>query len=124
MTHVVSRSGAEDEAEDPPVRALTREEASALRARLPMVSPWRVIATQALVGLVCVALVGGVTQQGAAAWSALYGALAVVLPSALLARGMTKKARNPASAAVGFLVWEMLKIGAAVALLVIAPRAV
>jgi ATP synthase protein I len=89
-----------------------------------MVSPWRVIATQAFVGLVCVALVGGVTQQGAAAWSALYGALAVVLPSAVLARGMTKKARNPASAAVGFLVWEMLKIGAAVALLVMAPRAV
>jgi ATP synthase protein I len=89
-----------------------------------MLSPWRVIATQAVVGLVCVAIVGGITQQGTAAWSALYGVLAVVLPGALLARGMTKKARNPVAAAAGFLVWEILKIGAAVALLVIAARVV
>jgi ATP synthase protein I len=124
MTNVVSRSGAEDEADEPPVRALTREEASALRARLPMISPWRVIATQAVVGLVCVAVVGGVTQQGTAALSALFGVLAVVLPGSLLARGMTKKASSPVASAAGFLVWEMLKIGTAIAMLVIAARVV
>lgn len=89
-----------------------------------MVSPWRVIATQAVVGLVCIALVGGLTQQGTAALSALFGVLAVVLPGAVLARGMTRKASSPVASAAGFLVWEMLKIGMAVALLVIAVRVV
>ena len=75
-------------------------------------------------GLVCAAVVWALTRQGGAAWSALYGAAAVVLPSALLARGMTKRARNPMAMAAGFMFWEMLKIGVAVAMLAIAVRVV
>jgi len=113
-----------DEAMDASYKTLTAEEAKALRSKLPMVSPWRVLGAQALAGLVCTALVWAVTQSSSAAWSALYGALAVVLPGALLARGMTRGTRSPVAAAVGFMFWEMLKIAASIALLVIAARVV
>jgi len=113
-----------DEAVDAPFKALTAEEARALKSKLPMVSPWRVLVAQALAGLVCTAVVWAVTQSSSAAWSALYGALAVVLPGALLARGMTRGTRSPVAAAVGFMFWEMLKIAASIALLVIAARVV
>lgn len=105
-------------------RRLTHEEAQRLRAGIPQVSPWRVVAAQAVAGLVCWAVIWLVTRSGGAAWSALYGAAAVVLPSALLARGMTRGTRSPVAAAAGFMFWELLKIGVAVAMLVIAARVV
>jgi ATP synthase protein I len=106
------------------LRRMTRGEAEALRARHAGVSPWRVVAAQAGVGLSCAALAWLVTRSGSAAWSALYGALAVVVPGALLARGMTRGVVSAVAAATGFLVWEMLKIGVAVAMLAIAARVV
>lgn len=111
-------------AEEEDFRRLTREEAQRLRAGIPQVSPWRVVAAQAAAGLVCWAVIWLVTRSGGAAWSSLYGAAAVVLPSALLARGMTRGARSPVAAAAGFMFWEMLKIGVAIAMLVIAARVV
>jgi ATP synthase protein I len=124
MSNAVGRAQGADEVEDAPFKALSAEEAKVLKASLPMVSPWRVVAAQALVGLLCTALVWGITQSGSAAWSALYGAAAVVLPSALMARGMTRGTRSPVAAAAGFMFWEMLKIAVAVAMLVIAARVV
>jgi ATP synthase protein I len=117
-------AGFADEAQDPPFKTLSREEAQALRVNLPQVSPWRVVAAQAAAGLVCPALAWLVTQRSGAAWSALYGALAVALPGALLARGMTRRAGSAVAAAAGFLFWEMLKIGVAIAMLVIAAKVV
>lgn len=120
----------EDEPDSNPPQPdpLTREQANALRARLGTVSPWRVVFAQAVAGLVCAGLFRIFSQQGAAAGSALYGAVAAVLPSALLARGLTRRvSMRPASAvaaAAGFMFWEMLKIGVAIAMLVIAPRVV
>ncbi len=65
------------------------------------------------------------SRQASAVWSALYGAAAVVLPSALLARGMTRSdSPNPGAAVIGFMLWEALKVGTAVAMLVIAARVV
>lgn len=114
-----------DEAQEPPVRTLSREEAQALRATLPQVSPWRVVAVQAVAGLVCAAVTWFVTQRSGAAWSALYGAAAVVVPGALLARGMTRNPRpDPGAAVFGFMFWELVKIGVAVAMLAAAPRVV
>ena len=110
--------------EEEDFRRLTHEEAQRLRAGIPQVSPWRVVAAQAVAGLVCWAVIWLVTRSGGAAWSSLYGAAAVVLPSALLARGMTRGTSSPVAAAAGFLFWEMLKIGVAVAMLVIAARVV
>ena len=113
-----------DEATDPPFKTLSREEAQALRASIPQVSPWRVVAAQAAAGVVCGAVTWLVTERSGAAWSALYGAAAVVVPGALLARGMTRGVGSPVAAAAGFLFWEMLKIGVAIAMLVIAARVV
>ena len=107
-----------------PYKPLTRDEAQALRARLPMVSPWRVVAVQAVAGVACAVLLGLITQQLVIAWSALYGAAAIVLPNVLMARGATRRTINPMAAAVGLLVWEMLKIGVAIAMLVIASKVV
>ena len=115
---------AEDGAEQEVFKTWTREEAQAWRRVNPSLSPWRVVAVQAAAGLVCCAAVWAFTQRGEAAWSALYGVAAVVLPSALLARGMTRGTRNPLAAAAGFMFWEMLKIGVAIAMLVIAARVV
>lgn len=106
------------------VEPWSRQQAEAWRKSNPPVSPWRVVAAQAVVGLVCGVVVWALTQRGEAAWSALYGAAAVVLPSALLARGMTRGTRNPLASAAGFMFWEMLKIGVAIAMLVIASRVV
>lgn len=124
IDHGARHAGYADEAQDPPFKTLSREEAQALKAKLPQVSPWRVVAAQAVAGLLCVAITWLLTQRSGAAWSALYGALAVVLPGALLARGMTRGTGSPVAAAAGFLFWEMLKIGVAIAMLVIAARVV
>ena len=124
IDHGARHAGLADEAQDPPFKTLSREEAQALKAKLPQVSPWRVVAAQAAAGLLCVAVTWLLTQRSGAAWSALYGALAVVLPGALLARGMTRGTGSPVAAAAGFLFWEMLKIGVAIAMLVIAARVV
>jgi ATP synthase protein I len=114
----------EDGAEPEVFKPWSKEEAEAWRKKNPSSSPWRVVAAQAVMGLVCAAVAWALTQRGGTAWSALYGAAAVVLPSALLARGMTRGTRNPLAAATGFMFWEMLKIGVAVAMLVIAARVV
>ena len=117
-------AGSKDEAEQDTFKTWTKEEAQAWRQNNPPLSPWRVVAVQTVAGLLCCAVVWAFTQRSGAAWSALYGAAAVVLPSALLARGMTRGTRNPLAAATGFMFWEMLKIGVAVAMLVIASRVV
>jgi ATP synthase protein I len=123
---VIAKSGAgwDDEASPVIPRAWSREEAVDWRSRNPSLSPWRVVATQGLAGLACAAFVWAITRHAEAAWSALYGAAAVVIPSALLARGMTRGMRNPLAAAAGFMFWEMLKIGVAIAMLLIAVRVV
>ncbi|MFM8899526.1 MAG: ATP synthase subunit I [Burkholderiales bacterium] len=106
------------------LKPLTAEQARALRESLGQVSVWRVVAMQALVGLLCTACFWVFSSQASAAWSALYGAAAVVLPSCLLARGMTRGTSTPVAAAMGFMFWEMLKIGVAIAMLVIAAKVV
>jgi ATP synthase protein I len=114
-----------DAVEEPPFKALSPEEAQALRARHPPTSPWRVVGSQAAAGVLCAALTWAITQRSGAAWSALYGAAAIVLPSALLARGMTRgTSSNPGAAVLGFMFWEMVKIAVAVAMLAAAPRVV
>ena len=110
--------------DDAPTPRLSREQAQALRARQPSVSPWRVVAAQGIAGVLCCALAWVITQRPSAVWSALYGAAASVLPSALLVRGMTRGTRDPAAAAVGFMFWEMVKVGVAIAMLAIATRVV
>lgn len=113
--------GSDDEA---PVEPLSRADAQALRERMVFLSPWRVVVAQGAVGLLCAAAFGLVSQDASTLWSSLYGVAAVVLPGLLLARGMTKRARTPLASAAGFMFWEMLKVGVAIAMLLIAARVV
>jgi ATP synthase protein I len=105
---------------------LTAEQARALRASQPLLSVWRVVAAQALIGLLLALLVWLVTGRMAVVYSAVYGALAVILPAALFARGLTSQASsmNAGAAVFGFFLWEMVKIGLTVAMLIAAPRLV
>ncbi|RZJ45244.1 MAG: ATP synthase subunit I [Brevundimonas sp.] len=121
---VSTAGGWDDDNEEPPVKALNPEQAAALKSALPMLSPWRVLGMQLVVGLLCVAVTRLWTASGVATVSALYGVAAVVLPNMLLARGMTKQVNSAAGAAARFMGWEFLKIGASIAMLVLAPKVV
>ena len=107
-------------------KPLTRNEAQALRAKEPARSPWHVIAVQAAVGLVVALLTALLSGHPSYGWSVLYGAAVVVVPGALMARGMTSKLSSvsPGTSAVSFMLWEMVKIAFSVAMLVVAPKLV
>jgi ATP synthase protein I len=107
-------------------KRLTREEAAVLRAKEPPVSPWRVVAVQAGVGVVASLIGWLVTRRAEVGWSLLYGAATVVLPGALMARGMTSKLSSmaPGASAVSFMLWEFVKIGVSLAMLVVAGKIV
>jgi len=107
-----------------PFKSLTREQADALRAKDPPVSPWWVVAAQAAVGAVVAVLAWGITGRLEIFWSALYGAGVVVVPGALMARGMTSRlsSMSPGAGAVSFMLWESVKIGVSVAMLALAPK--
>lgn len=107
-------------------KPLSREQAEALRAKHPPISPWRMVMAQAVAGLVVAGVVWLVTGRGGAVVSALYGAAAVVVPGALFVRGMTSRLSraSPGAAVFGFLIWELLKIAVAVAMLVAAARVI
>jgi ATP synthase protein I len=102
---------------------LTREQAQALRAANPPVSPWRVVAVQGAAGLVTAVCAAAVTGDPASGWSALYGAAAVTLPSAVMAYGMSRPVdgMSAGAGAARFVVWQVLKVLLTVALLVLAP---
>ncbi len=107
-------------------RPLTREEAEALRSKQPSLSPWRVIAVQGAVGLGVALLAALFTGRPEVGMSALYGAATVVLPGALMARGMTSRLSSvsPGASAVSFMLWEMVKIAVSIAMLALAPKLV
>jgi ATP synthase protein I len=113
----------EDEQESQP-KTLTAEEARRVREQNPPVSPWWVVAGQVGIGLVAALLGWLLTGKQSVGWSVLYGAFAVVIPAAVFARGLTGKfsSLNAGTAAVGFLLWEMVKIALTITLLVVAPR--
>ena len=115
----LEESGVEDN-----FKPLTREEADKLRQASPSISAWTVLAGQLATGVIVALVAAVITGRQSVGWSALYGALAVVIPGALFARGLTSKVAlmNPGAAVAGFFLWEMVKIGLTVAMLFAAPR--
>ena len=105
---------------------LTAQEVQQLRQKMPLLSVWRVVGVQILVGAVAALLAGWATERSVVALSVGYGALSVVIPAALFARGMTSPASsvNVGTAVFGFLLWEIVKIGLTLAMLMAAPRVV
>ena len=127
MPIIASAAGYDsDESDALPHAPMTAEQAQALRQRDPSVSAWQVVRWQALTGVLVAVVTWAVTRSNAAAWSAGYGALAVVLPAALFARGLLSRVAlsSPGAAVAGFFVWEMVKIGLTLAMLFAAPRLV
>ncbi len=114
-----------DEDDDKPPRRWSRAEVEALRQAEPVLSPWSVIATQVVLGLVAAGVVW-LLADATAAVSALYGAAVVALPGALMARGATSRisSLSPVISAASMLWWGFVKMGAAIAMLILAPRIV
>lgn len=112
-------------ADDPPIRPLTREEAQALAARLPRISPWHVLLMQTAAGVVVALLSGWFTRSANTVVSALYGAAAVVAPGVLLAWGLRHRpGAAPSGYPVRFMFWEFVKLALACAMLASAVRVV
>jgi ATP synthase protein I len=111
---------------EPPAPPLTREQAQALTARHPRISPWRVITVQVLVALSLAVVAWLWSGRREVVASLLYGGATVVVPGMLMARGLTSRlaTATPGSGAMAFMLWEMVKIGVSVAMLVLANRIV
>jgi ATP synthase protein I len=78
------------------------------------------------VGLLVALVSWGVSGKTSVGVSAGYGALAVVIPAALFARGLTRRMNSlhAGAAVLGFFVWEVVKIALTVAMLALAPRVI
>ena len=105
---------------------LTASQAQALREQHPAISPWWVVAAQMVVGILVALVAWAVTGSQIVAWSAASGALAVVIPAALFARGVTGQfaSANAGSAVLSFFVWEMVKIFVTVGIMFASHRLV
>lgn len=134
MPPVESKATQQDEWEDgsqePEFKPLTREEAQQWRAGQPVFSVWRLVGVQLLAGLAAGTLGWLLTQSVLVAWSVLYGAASVVLPTALMAYGLTSSALSrltsgfAQAAFAGFLLWEGVKVLLVVAMLWLAPTVI
>ncbi len=122
----VVRNGFEDDTEDAPIKALTHDEAQALRAKNPPLSPWRVVAVQAAIGAAAALLARWLSGHSEMMWSVLYGAATAVVPGALMARGMTSRLSSVSigASAVSVMWWSMVKIGVSIVMLMLAPKLV
>ncbi|HYN62798.1 MAG TPA: ATP synthase subunit I, partial [Rubrivivax sp.] len=87
---------------------------------------WWVVGAQAAVGAAVALLAWLMTSDRGVVGSALYGAAVVVVPGALMARGMSSQASSmsPSASAVSFMLWEMVKIAVSVLMLMLAPKIV
>lgn len=103
---------------------LNAQEARQWRERHPALSPWHIVLCQAAAGFLASGLTWLVSGQGALAVSVLYGALAAVLPAAVLARAVMRKAGDARLALVSFFAWELIKLVLTIVLLAMAPKVV
>lgn len=115
-------SEAEIEDEESGFKPLTAEEAHEWRKRQPARSVWSIVWMQVLVGAAVALLTAVITQSTVSGLSAAYGALCVVVPAVVFARGMSRMRAAAGSAMVGFFVWEIAKIALTLAMLWTAPR--
>ena len=111
----------ENESKEPVFRRWSHEDAAELRRTQPVISPWRVVRWM-LMSAVGVGVISLIVFDVSTALSSTYGSLVVALPAALLARGMTSKlsSANAISSALAFMVWEMVKLGLSISMLMLA----
>lgn len=94
-----------------------------LRKTASLLSPWRLIQWQLLVGMLAAVFAYIGFDGESVGLSVAYGALAVVLPASVFAWGLKRSegAKSPLLASAGFFVWEAVKVGLTVMLLFAAP---
>lgn len=94
-----------------------------LRNTASLLSPWRLIQWQLIVGVFTTAFAYFAFADGLVALSAAYGVVAVVLPASMFAWGLRRSegAKSPLLASAGFFVWEAVKVGLTVVMLFAAP---
>ncbi len=114
----------EDSLAEETFHTLTAEEARAWRQTQPTQSVWWVLVAQSVIALVLAAGLAFWFDQRRVFVSAAYGALSVVLPAAVFARGLTSPVASASAmaAALGFAVWQGVKMVMTVLMLVMAPR--
>ena len=112
------------------IKPLTRQEVKLLKQKLGSVSLedflLKVLMWQTLSAVAIAALVWLVSSSMVTVSSAFYGAMCVVLPSALVARMIIKRTRpdalkNSGGRLIGLVVLELVKIVVTVCLLLAAP---
>ena len=121
-------------APEPEFKRLSPDEAAEWRSRQPRESVWNLILWQLLLGVLLVPLAWLLTRQIEVAKSAAYGVLCILLPSALMAYGLTSSglARMmqrlfPGMSGLslaGLFFWEGVKLLLALAMMWLAPRLV
>lgn len=123
IVDAVCANGAEEENFKP----LTREEARQWRSSQPALSLRWLLMWQVLSALVLAVLAAWLTSDPVVVKSVLYGAGAVLLPSALMAWGVTSSAMarqvsgEAKASLVNFFVWEGIKLMLVLILLGLAP---
>lgn len=123
MTNMPADFDDEDEVED--FKPLTAQEASVWRSRFPQVSVWRIVVVQAMAAVVVTLLSWLVTGRASVGWSAGYGALSALVPTALFARALAKQQPDRSGAAMARIFgWELVKLVLCIAMLVAAPKLV
>jgi ATP synthase protein I len=115
----------QEEGKEPVYRRWSREDVAELHKTQPVTSPWRVVLWM-LLATAAIGVIGLIASDARTAMSAAYGSLAVAIPAAVLARGMTSplSSLSATSGAMAFMVWEMVKIGLSIGMLVLAPSLV
>lgn len=118
MSSPLPKCDSVDSEDDVAIKPLTRDEAQALRQTVKLISPWRVVGWQCLVGVLLCVLTAAVTDWRDLMGSVAYGAAVVVVSNAVLAWGITRPAAMNANAVVfNFMVWELMKMGVAVVMM-------
>ena len=104
---------------------LTSEQLAAVKAANPASAPWWVVGGQIVLGLLLIGL-AWLGFDDRIAKSVACGVLAVVVPAALFARGLTSQfARaNVGAAVMSFFLWELVKIVVTLGILFVAHRLV
>ena len=116
----------EDALKEQEFQPWSAEQAQAWRQSQSAQSVWRVLAVQLLVAVFGASAFGLWFQSGMLWLSWFYGAMTVIIPGALFARGLTSPVAslNAMSAAMSFAAWQGVKWIFAVLFLVLAPRLV
>lgn len=125
-----SKHAGDEEGVEEYFEPLTPEQAQAVIVRLrktaSLLSPWRLIMLQLLVGIIATVVAVVVSGEKRIALSVAYGAVAVVLPAGMFAWGVMRRRGSQLALAAGlrFFIWEVAKVGLTVAMLFAAPAMV